>query len=723
MKVAIIYNKDFTHVINSFGIQNKEIYNPETVTLVAESLEKGGHNVRIIDGNMGVIESLQEFMPRVMEGERMGMVFNMAYGIQGESRYTHLPSMLEMLGIPYVGSNPEGHALALDKVITKIVMQKYDIPTPAFWVFSHAHEDISDVVYPVIVKPKMEAVSYGLQVVNSDDDLRAAIDFIIKEFNQQALVEQFIRGREFCVGLLGNGDPEAFPILEIDLNNDPDAFQTVEHKKINPVGKICPAGISGKLAEKMIRLSKNAFNRLGLRDFARVDIRLDQDDNIFLLEINSMASLGLTGSYVHAASVAGYDYEKLVNRMLDVAAVRYFSHDMSGTEETSPSKKEKTAMLPVRIRSFLRTRQEKMEKHLAEMVKINSHVRNIDGVNKLGLYMARQLSHLGFTLQVIPQVEVGNILLFSNSPGSDCDVLILGHLDNPVTFTRHSPYRETAPRLYGTGIWENKGGLVVLLMALHALRFIRALKSLKTGILLITDNALQGKFSQGYIRDISRRAAAVAGLSGSSMESTVITSRSGASVYNCQMNLMDAVTSGDVPAAASKFARLIASITDLTDEEEGIVITPRNVDIKTDIADIYAHGEVSFSVRFNQSEQAEQIDRQIRQIIRKNNTRKGYFQIEGGMRRPPMMRTEDTGAFFALARKIASDLDIRILEEHRWSSSDISTIERGKMMLDGLGPVGASLHDNTEFILRHSLQERGTLLALLLLEIKKVLSS
>lgn len=352
------------------------------------------------------------------------------------------------------------------------------------------------------------------------------------------------------------------------------------------------------------------------------------------------------------------------------------------------------------------------------MVRINSYVRNIDGVNSLGLHVARHLAILGFTQQVIPQVEVGNILHFSNTSKSNYDILILGHLDNPVTFTRHSPFRETPQRLYGTGIWENKGGLTVMIMALQALRFIRSLKTIKIGILLITDNARQGKFSQGYIRDISRQSSSVIGISGSSMESTVVTSRSGASVYNCQMNLMEATSSSDVPPAAAKFARLIASITDLTNEKDGVVITPRNVDIKTDIADMYAHGEVSFSVRFNQLDQAQKVDHNIRQIIKKATTKKGIYQIEGGMRRPPMHRTEKTKKLFFLTRKLASKLDIRILEEHRWSSSDISAVENDIMILDGLGPIGASLHDNTEYILRHSLLERGTLLALLLLELK-----
>lgn len=132
MKVAIIYNKDIEGVINTFGMQNKEFYNEKTVKRVAQSLEKAGHNVAVLDGNKQIIERLENFMPRVIEGEQMGMVFNMAYGIQGESRYTHIPSMLEMLGLPYVGSSPSGHALALDKILTKIIWKNNNLPTPIF---------------------------------------------------------------------------------------------------------------------------------------------------------------------------------------------------------------------------------------------------------------------------------------------------------------------------------------------------------------------------------------------------------------------------------------------------------------------------------------------------------------------------------------------------------------------------------------------------------------
>ena len=175
-------------------------------------------------------------------------------------------------------------------------MQKHGIPTPNFWVYSNPEEEMKDVEYPVIVKPKMEAVSYGLKIVDNENDLRDAVKYIIDTFQQQALVEQFIRGREFCVGLLGNNPPEAFPVLEIDLEGDPDAIQSVTDKKKKPREKICPAPISKDLTDKMVAYTIKAFRALQLRDFSRVDIRMDENENIYLLEINSMASLGKTGA-------------------------------------------------------------------------------------------------------------------------------------------------------------------------------------------------------------------------------------------------------------------------------------------------------------------------------------------------------------------------------------------------------------------------------------------
>ncbi|MGB3479156.1 MAG: ATP-grasp domain-containing protein [bacterium] len=711
MKVAIIYNKDLSGVINQFGLQNKEKYNPNTVNKIAEALERGGHNVQIIDGNMHVIESLQEFMPKVIEGEHTGMVFNMAYGIQGESRYTHLPSMLEMLGIPYVGSGPAGHALALDKVITKLIMQRYNIQTPQFWVFSTEEEDVSDVRYPAIVKPKMEAVSYGLRVVHNEGELRKAVKYVISDFQQQALVEQFIYGREFCVGLLGNGDPEAFPIVEIDLGGDPEAIQTEFDKLNNPRDKICPTNASPELGAKMVELSKQAFNALGLKDFARVDIRMDKGDNIYLLEINSMASLGLTGSYVHAAQAAGYDYTRLVNKMLDVAAVRYFSESFHIQNDLPPIKTKMP--LSVRLRGFLRSNTDKTEKLLTKMVNINSYVRNVDGVNTLGKLVQKRLRPLGFDLQIIPQVEIGNVLFFSNTK-TELDILFLNHLDNSTPFTKQINYRETTHKLYGTAIWNSKGGLAVMIAALRALRFTRLLRKMKIGILLTTDTILQSRVTRNTIVEILRKPKTVIGLSGASPVGSVITSRSGAAVYDCQMNLENANSVEDIAMANASFNNLLANFNKLSNETENVLVTLRDVSMKSGISTLYAHGEASLSVRFNDKQQEEMINQKIHQIVKKTKSRKCHFQISGSVRRPPMIRTQEVERLYTHIKDICSSLDIRVSEEHRWSSSDICFVESTKPQIDGLGPVGSAPHDDEEYILRHSLLDRAILLSMLL---------
>ncbi|MBI9071077.1 MAG: M20/M25/M40 family metallo-hydrolase [Melioribacteraceae bacterium] len=714
MKVAIIYNKNVSKVINKFGMQNKEIYNPNTIKRVAKALEDGGHNVSIIDGDMHVIERIQDFMPQVMEGEKMGMVFNMAYGIQGESRYTHIPSMLEMLGIPYVGSSPTGHALALDKVVAKIILQKHNIPTPNFWVLSDQDFEVEEFDFPVIVKPKMESVSFGLKVVDNIPDLRKAVKYILDEFQQPALVEQFIPGREFAVGLLGNNPVDAFPVLEIDLENDPNGIQTFEDKTAKPKGKICPADLPAEKALEMINLSKEAFRVLQLRDFARVDFRMDKDGNVYILELNSMASLGPSGSYPFAANVAGYDYKALVNRMLDVSALRYFTNTPF---ESDAEKVYKKVSLDTKIRGFLRNRQSNIEKLLEEMVNINSFVRNVEGVNQLGALVKKNLSQLGFSHQAFPQVEVGNVHYFSNSESEEIDILLLGSLDTDIKRASHEYYFDSEQKLFGTGIWENKGGLTVLISALQSLKFTRLLKKFKIGILLTSDESLQGKFASGIVKNISNNAKYVLGLHGAFVDGGLVTSRSGAALYHCHANLIKNDDATLVSDAVSFLTKLVAAWVDLSDPDKGLVIAPRKFNIETNITDPYVNASVNLSVRFNELKQVDKLDSKIMKVIPKKYKKYIDLQLEGGLRRPSMIKTEKVDQLWKKIKNIAERLDIILREEHRWSSADICYVDERIFQIDGLGPAGAKPSNKSEYILRHSLLERAALLAIIITEL------
>ncbi len=713
MKVAIIYNKDIQGVINTFGMQNKEFYNEATVKKVAQSLEKAGHNVTILDGNKQIIERLENFMPRVMEGEQMGMVFNMAYGIQGESRYTHIPSMLEMLGLPYVGSSPSGHALALDKVLTKIIWKNNNLPTPEFWVFNSAKEDLSSVKYPVIVKPKMESVSFGLRVVYNEQDLKEAIHFIVTEFDQQALVEQFIRGREFCVGLLGNSPAETFPVLEIDLEGDPDAIQTVDDKQKRPKRKICPADLPSDLTEKMQKLSIEAFKSLNLRDFSRVDIRLDEDHNIYLLEINSMASLGASGSYPTAAKVAGYDFESLATRMLDIASVRYFSNTVNG-HQTNGSTNGKVS-IEARMKSFIKTRQQQTEKLLKKLVDTDSYVRNVDGVNYCSELISHELSQLGFTYEIYPQLEVGNIMYFTNSFNKDVDYLILLPLDNRVKLAQHENFKEQDQYLEGTGIWENKGGIAIAVSALQVLRFTRNLKKIKLGILLITDSTIDGRYSKNIIQSKAEKAKKILAMSGSSKNSSLVLSRSGSAVYRYETKLINTHESENVSFTAMNFAKTIASIADISRNDKENVIAPYDIQFNSNIFKVNAHGSAGISVRFNSKETLDEIEKKIKKIISAQKKSKTYqTQFEGGIKRQAMEVSDSNKKFYKEIYTLAKKIDVRITKEHRWSSSDICHIEKDCPKIDGLGPVGEYLLTNNERIIRHSIIERSHLLALVL---------
>ncbi len=716
MKVAIIYNKDIQGVINTFGMQNKEFYSEDVVKRVAKSLESAGHNVSILDGNKHIIERLENFMPRVIDGEQMGMVFNMAYGIQGESRYTHIPSMLEMLGIPYVGSSPSGHALALDKVLTKVIWKNHNIPTPEYWVFSSSNEDLSPVKFPVIVKPKMESVSFGLKIGNNTEDLKEAIDFVVNEFNQQALVEQFIRGREFCVGLIGNSPIETFPVLEIDLDNDPEGIQTNDDKKKKPKEKICPANISPELAKEMQKISKEAFRVLNLRDFARVDIRLDENNNIHLLEINSMASLGHTGSYITAAKVAGYDFTTLVNRMLDVASVRYFATSLLSQlpEENKKGKVSKIA----RMRSFIKARQQQNEKFLKKIIDINTYVRNIEGVNQCSEHLSAELSKLGFSREIYPQIEVGNNIFFSNTSNKEIDFLLLLNIDNKINLQNHENYHEHEQYLEGSGIWENKGGLAIVISALQTLRFTRNLKKIKIGVLVISDSGIDGKYSKDLIRKKTESASHVIAFSGSSKSGGLILSRSGSAQYHLEMRMIKKGSPENISSTAMNFSKTLAAITDLSRNDNENVIAPFNIEFKSNIFKDFAYGSAGISVRYNSKETLEEIEQRIQKIISQQKRSKIYqLHFEGGKKRSALQSNQLSEDFYKKIHAITKKIDVRISKEHRWSSSDICHINKELPIIDGLGPVGEFLLSGNERILRHSIQERALLLAMILLQI------
>lgn len=324
MRVAVVWNEPIE--ISPSG-QSGPWDNRATVQSMVAALHESGHETLLCEGNKGLLATLERFMSPYPQARPSGMVFNMAYGSKGEWRCSQVPTMLEMAGIPYTGPSPLGAALELDKVITKKLIRDDGVPTPNFRVMRRGTESTSDLRFPLIVKPRYESVSSGLQLVDEPSSLRQAVEMIVTNYAQDALVEEYIEGREICVALLGNEELEVLPLVEHDFGGRKTRLMTWEDKNHIAVAgpqTICPAQVGSELASMLRDLSVATFRACLGRDYARVDLRIDRSGQPFVLEINFSPSLNNMHSYVRAATTGGYTFSNLVNRILDLAHTRYF---------------------------------------------------------------------------------------------------------------------------------------------------------------------------------------------------------------------------------------------------------------------------------------------------------------------------------------------------------------------------------------------------------------
>ncbi|MHC4128333.1 MAG: 7TM domain-containing protein [Planctomycetota bacterium] len=331
LKVAVVCNRTNEGIIAQLGAPCPERYGERSVQRVAQALRGAGHTVGIFEADMTLLERLRVFLGAGGSSGLGGIVFNMSYGIQGESRYTHVPAMLEMAGVPYTGPGPLGHAVSLDKVVAKVLMRHAGVPTPAFAVMRGGEVGEGDLRFPLVVKPRHESTSNGLHVVGDAEELAEAVEDVRQRYTEDALVETFVSGREFAIGLLGNEPVECLPAVELEyplgrlraMTRD-DKF----HKRPDEPRKVCPP-LAPAMKARLETLAVATFHACSCRDYARVDIRTDEQGRPFVLEINSMASLGATSSLVFAARHAGFDHDALVCRIVEIAVERYAARSPS----------------------------------------------------------------------------------------------------------------------------------------------------------------------------------------------------------------------------------------------------------------------------------------------------------------------------------------------------------------------------------------------------------
>ncbi len=312
-----------------------ELDSHETIKSLKTALESGGHNVTLINADDNFHRGIRN------PDKPIDMVFNIAEGIRGESRESHVPSICEMLGIPYTGSGPLTLALCLNKARTKEILGFHGIPTPDFQVFRSSNEKLKkELKYPLIVKLLHEGSSMGLSydsVVYNEKDLRSQIKRLISTYQEPVIVEEFLPGREFTIPIMGNGDPLILPIVEvlfkgrvnINLFNPDESVISIIKKYTDEeiprsqTDSVCPAKIPKKLENRLREMALNCYKIMECRDWCRMEFRLDEDGTPKVLELNPIPGIDPTYWFPKSAYAMGMTYNQLINKILNYALGRY----------------------------------------------------------------------------------------------------------------------------------------------------------------------------------------------------------------------------------------------------------------------------------------------------------------------------------------------------------------------------------------------------------------
>lgn len=715
MKIAIVYNRESKNVINLFGIPNREKYGLKNIKRILDALKAGGHKVIALEGDKDLIPRLEEFMPKVLKGELPGMVFNISYGIQGQARYTHVPGMLEMVGIPYVGSGPLAHSLALDKVVAKMIFRQNGLPTPDFAVLHEPEFETPELSYPLIVKPKNEAVSYGIRVVNTEAELRDAAGAIFQAFEQPVLVEQYISGREINVGLLGNTPTEAFPPVELIFDSEGPQIYTLEDKKGTSgreVKLICPAPLSEELEAKAKDVACRAFSALGCYDCARVDMRVDDGGDLYILEINSLPSLGARGSYVRAAGEVGLDFTALINRLVEIASARYF-----GTPK--PLRISARSGDPQsQVLSFLTQRREKVEKRLREWISRPSRTSDPVGLGLAIKELDKTLRELGLT-PVSHLADKRSVWTWESGAGLEDGTLLLANLDIPLEDDfPFQGFRRDPEWLYGEGIGTSRAPLVTLEFVLRALKSQRLLKKLNLGVLVYTDEGRDCRYSAELIRAASAKAKRVLVLRPGAPGGLAVVGRRGFRKYRLVVEgePRRLGQSGGKEEPLLWTSTKLGEMSALTSRKERIAVSAGKIRTTAFTMRLPHRVVTTVLVGYPEPGVADEVEERIRDILGKSSL---SWTLQPIADRPPLVQSRNNLGLWKKIAAVAERLEIPFGQETSVWPTAAGLVPPETAVVCGLGPVAVDLYTPSEAVERISLVQRTLLLATFLADKKK----
>jgi D-alanine-D-alanine ligase len=328
MKIGLSYDLKEAVTLGSDQPEDalEEYDSSETVNALQAAIEAAGHTVVKLGGG-------REFLKHIL-AEKIDFVFNISEGLGSyRGREAQVPSVLEMLDIPYSGADPQCLAVCLDKHLTKKIVAWEGVATPRWQVIGH---DLPGTIqwdslpYPAFVKPVWEGSSKGIRLnslVRNPPEMKKLVTGLLKQYRQPVLVEEFIAGEEITVGMIGNGPPHILGIMRVvPRQKDVNFIYSLEVKRDYEklVDYECPAKLPEKTLAKIREYSLKTFEVLECRDFARVDFRVSPDGTPYFLEINPLAGLNPRSSdLIIMANLVGLKHSDIIGSILEAALRRY----------------------------------------------------------------------------------------------------------------------------------------------------------------------------------------------------------------------------------------------------------------------------------------------------------------------------------------------------------------------------------------------------------------
>lgn len=323
MKIGITFDLRSDYLNQGYSLEETAEFDKEsTIEGIEQAIQKAGHQTERI-GNS------QNLMKALIKGDKWDMVFNIAEGLYGEGRESLVPALLDAHKIPYVFSDPVTLGISLNKAFAKQIVRDSGVNTPAFHVI-YQLSDIENVKleYPLFAKPISEGTGKGIDaasVINSKNELENVCSNLLEKFNQAVLVEEFLPGREFTVGIIGSGKEAYVPgAMEIVYKKNADMIYTYNNKE-NYVDLVDYISVHGDILDQCKFVALNAWKALNCLDGGRVDVKIDRKGKMSFIEVNPLAGLNpISSDLPILCRMNNISYQEIINEILKSAIQRNF---------------------------------------------------------------------------------------------------------------------------------------------------------------------------------------------------------------------------------------------------------------------------------------------------------------------------------------------------------------------------------------------------------------